>query len=287
MDFQKTIHILLPTLLLWVAGSVFSPLAAATRRPPVTIGYYDTDRLYDTIPAEFYNDTDYTPEGRYRWNTARYDRKIRNTAAVADSMALDIVALWGVENETVVRDLSQKCFSEYTYLHRTLNTFDGRDFALLYHADKFSPHNVRTHRRTLVVIGTLYPDAHPDHGIEVCLLLCNDRRQTIGLISALQEEFPEHLLIVMGELPATDPSCLGLQDVLLPDEQKGRGNLWRKGGWRLRDRIWVDRRIEAVRPGIYARRYLFDPKRNRPLPTLLGNTYLGGYSQALPVFISF
>ncbi len=287
MDLRKTIHILLPTLLLWVAGSVFYPLAAANRRPPLAIGYYDTDRLYDTIPAEFYNDTDYTPEGRYHWNTTRYARKIQNTAAAADSMALDILALWGVENEAVVRDLSEACRSEYTYLHRTLNTFDGRDFALLYHADKFAPRSVRTHHRTLVVVGTLYPDAHPDHGIEVCLLLCNDRRQTADRIKTLKEEFPRHHLIVMGELPEINPATLGLQDVLLSHEEKGRGNLWRKSGWKLRDRIWADPRIRILRSGIHARRYLFDSKQAKPRGTFAGNTYLGGYSRALPVFFVF
>ena len=51
-------------------------------RPPVGIAFYDVDRLYDTVPALFYDDSDYTPEGRLRWTAARYERKIRNTAAV-------------------------------------------------------------------------------------------------------------------------------------------------------------------------------------------------------------
>lgn len=47
--------------------SVLLPLAlaglAAFGRQPVGIAFYDVDRIYDTIPALFYDDSDYTPEG--------------------------------------------------------------------------------------------------------------------------------------------------------------------------------------------------------------------------------
>ena len=79
------------------------------------------------------------PEGRLHWTAERYARKIRNTAAVIDSMALPLVALWGVENEQVVRDIAAACRGDYSYLHRTLNSLDGMDFALLYYGDLFYP----------------------------------------------------------------------------------------------------------------------------------------------------
>ena len=54
-------------------------------------------------------------------------------------MALPLVALWGVENEQVVRDIAAACRGDYSYLHRTLNSLDGMDFALLYYGDLFYP----------------------------------------------------------------------------------------------------------------------------------------------------
>ena len=30
---------------------------------PIGIAFYDVDRIYDTVPALFYDDADYTPEG--------------------------------------------------------------------------------------------------------------------------------------------------------------------------------------------------------------------------------
>ena len=144
-----SVHRIIGTLL---AAGVF--LTAAAQRPrtgirPQTgdrrvqtgIAFYDVDRIYDTLPALFYDDEEYTPQGRRHWDTERYRRKIRNTAAVIDSMGLEIVALWGVENEAVVRDLVTSCRGDYSYIHRTLNTLDGTDFAqLTYHAaDDLSP----------------------------------------------------------------------------------------------------------------------------------------------------
>lgn len=118
------------------------PHAAAQRpqKPCTGFAFYDADRLYDTLPSPFYDDADFTPQGRLKWDTERYRSKIRRTAAVIDSIALPLVALYGVENERVVRDLAAACRGDYSYLHRTLNTLDGLDFALLYYGDRFFPH---------------------------------------------------------------------------------------------------------------------------------------------------
>ena len=125
---------------------------------PIGIAFYDVDRIYDTVPALFYDDADYTPEGRLHWTAERYARKIRNTAAVIDSMALPLVALWGVENEQVVRDIAAACRGDYSYLHRTLNSLDGMDFALLYYGDLFYPVYDESGRGYLYVEGELGRD---------------------------------------------------------------------------------------------------------------------------------
>ena len=124
---------IITALLLFLAG------IPAHAQPRTGIVYWDLDHLYDTVPALFYNDTDYTPSGRLAWDTERYRRKIRHTAAVIDSMRMPLVALWGVENEAVVRDIAAACEGDYSYLHRTLNSLDGMDFALLYYGDLFEP----------------------------------------------------------------------------------------------------------------------------------------------------
>ena len=258
---------------------VLASLAAAAKSP-VGIVFYDVDRIYDTIPALFYDDSDYTPEGRYGWNSERYRRKIRNTAAVIDSMALDIVALWGVENEQVVRDLSAACREAYTYLHRTLNTLDGMDFALLFFADRFAPERVETGRRYLYVEGEC-------EGRTLGLVLCGDARTSEWLVADLKEEHPGVPLVVMGRVGRIPAERFGLRDATARAEKAGRGNIRRAGRWEMRDRMLVDTLLDSSDADVFARRYLVDQKSGNPLTTFSGGVYRGGYGYSLPVYAYF
>ena len=60
------------------------------------IAFCDIEALYDTIPSKFYDDSDYTPQGRLRWDSQRYHHKVESVARLIDSLALPVVALWGV-----------------------------------------------------------------------------------------------------------------------------------------------------------------------------------------------
>ena len=256
---------------------ILATLAAAARNP-VGIAFYDVDRIYDTIPALFYDDSDYTPDGRYGWNTERYTRKIQNTAAVLDSMALDIVALWGVENEQVVRDLAAACREGYSYLHRTLNTLDGMDFALLYYGDRFYPLDVEVGRRYLYVEGEL-------EGRIVGLALCGDESTARWLIGDLRDEHPGIPLVVLGRIGKLPAATFGLVDATARAEKAGRGTIRRAGRWEMRDRILVDTTLHAFGADVFVRRYLVDQKSGNPRPTFSRGRYQGGFGYSLPVFV--
>lgn len=281
-----SVHRIIGTLL---AAGVF--LTAAAQRPrtgirPQTgdrrvqtgIAFYDVDRIYDTLPALFYDDEEYTPQGRRHWDTERYRCKIRNTAAVIDSMGLEIVALWGVENEAVVRDLAAACRGDYSYIHRTLNTLDGMDFALLYYGDRFFPHYVEPGRRYLYVEGTLGRDT-------VGLVLCAENRMAEWVVGDLREERPAARLVVMGRTGTIDPTRYGLHEATARAERAGRGTIHGRGRWTMRDRILVDTLLETVAADVFARRFLIDPRSGSPLATFKGRVYCGGYGYSLPVFV--
>ena len=250
------------------------------RRVQTGIAFYDVDKIYDTLPALFYDDEEYTPEGRRHWDTERYRRKIRNTAAVIDSMALEIVALWGVENEAVVRDLVAACRGDYTYIHRTLNTLDGMDFALLYYGDRFFPHYVEPGRRYLYIEGTLGRDT-------VGLVLCAENRMAEWVVRDLREERPSARLVVLGRSATMDPARYGLHDATARAERAGRGTIHSRGRWTMRDRILVDTCLETVAADVFARRFLIDPRSGSPLATFKGRVYCGGYGYSFPGFVYF
>lgn len=134
---------------------VIASLGAIHAQQRTGFAYYDLDRLYDTIPSLFYDDTDYTPEGRLRWSGERYRAKVERAGAVIGRMAMPLAGVYGVENEEVVKDLVRASDLPYSYVHRTLNTLDGMDFALLYYADRFFTERIETGYGYLCVEGTL------------------------------------------------------------------------------------------------------------------------------------
>lgn len=262
---------------------------------PVGIAYYDLDHLYDTIPSLFYDDSDHTPDGRLAWNTERYRRKIRNTAAVIDSMRMPLVALWSLENEGVARDIAAACRGDYMYLHRTLNSLDGMDFALLYFGDVFDPYYDEPGRRYLYIEGTLRHPPRPARRFRgrnlpspridtVGLVLCSDTRMAEWVVRDLREDRPGVKLIVLGRSSSLDAERYGLLDALARPAALGRGNVCGRQGWRMRDRILADTALRTGAGDVFARRYLFDAKSGNPLPTYERQRYRGGYGYALPVF---
>ena len=258
------------------------PIAA---RQPVGIAYWDVERLYDTIVSPFYNDTDYTPDGRLRWNAERYRRKIDRTAALIDSLALPLVALYGVENEAVVRDLAEACRNDYTYFHRTLDKPDGLDFALLYYGDRFFPHYAEPGNNYLYIEGAL----SFAHGQPPCdtlgVLLCRSERMAYMLSRLLRKERPHAKLVILGRFKASEIGPQGFRDATARAEQAGRGNCFRRSGWEMRDRIAADTALRIERCDVYIRRWLLDPADGRPLPTYEYTRYRGGCSSRLPIFL--
>lgn len=246
--------------------------ASAQRR--VGAAYYDTGGLYDTIPSLFYDDGDYTPSGRLRWDTERYCAALDRLVSVVDSLAMPLVGLCGVENEQVALDAARRSRGDYCVIHRTLNTLDGQDLALLYQGDRFLPARVETGYGWLGVVGEL-------DGSEVAVLLFRRARFLKETVEEWRERFPGARLLVMGAADAWRGERFGLRDALAPAERRGRGNVRMRGGWRMADRIWADTAWRVVRADVYARRRLFDEVSGEPLPL-----YEGAHApRKLPVFV--
>lgn len=240
--------------------------------------YYDLDRLYDTIPSLFYDDADYTPEGRLHWTGERYHAKVERAAAMIAEMEMPLVGLYSVENEAVVKDLIRASGIPYSYVHRTLNTLDGMDFALLYYGDRFLPARTETGYGYLCVEGTL-------DGMPTAVLLTRGDRYAADLLAEMRERTPGIRILCAGKLPAGAAHRLGLTDVLVPAERRGRGNAYARGGWWLHDRILADTALTVVRADVFARRDLLDPRSGMPLPTYRRQQYAGGVGRYFPIFL--
>ena len=244
----------------------------------IGIAYWNVEPLCDTLPSPFCNDADYTPRGRYRWTTERYRRKTEAVAAAIDSMAQPVVMLYGVENESVVRDIAAACTNDYSYIHRTMNSRDGLDFALLYFGDALRPDSVAVTGRNMVVRCRVA-------GRRTVLLMSRHADDAERLARQIRRERPDDALIAAGRLRPDAMRNAGLSDAFAAEERAGRGERMRGGVWRFDERICTDTLL-AVRTGVYARRELFDRTGRAPLPTVVGNRYVGGTSRSLPMFVT-
>ncbi|MDE6140924.1 MAG: hypothetical protein K2F95_08250 [Alistipes sp.] len=260
-----------------IAIVIYAAISAAgiAARQPSGIAYYDADRLYDTLPSLFYDDRAYTPQGKYKWNGNRYLRKIGGIAAVVDSMALPVVALYGVENEQVVRDIIDRCGEDYSYVHRTLSTRNGLDFALLYWGDRLFIDRVESGFDYMAIYGSL--DSR-----RIVLILCRYSSAAERLASKEAQD-GDRTVIVMGRTDNFDTKGGLFRDATAAAETAGMGNALLSNGWKMLDRVLTDT-VTRAEASVYARQWLLD-ERNRPAATFRGRRYAGGRSGRLPIYI--
>lgn len=285
----------------------------------LSVGFWNTENFFDTIPSLFYDDKDYTPAGGKAWNTQRYNNKLTNVARVLDQMALDVVGLCEVENEGVVRSLALRLGTDYNYIHRIAGNSRGRDIALLYKGDKFVPHEVRTvdsrtSRTFLYVRGELCGEridlvvVHLPSMLNKYAYRERAVRRLRQFADSLHRADADSRMIIMGDFNAAPGDRVMRQAFITKDPggdealfcplatlaADGPGTYAYDNRWLLYDNIFVSGRLfdGALRYrgcGIFIRPYMLQQdktKRNGyPLRTFVGKKYTNGFSDHLPVYI--
>ncbi len=113
------------------------------------VGFYNQENLFDTCHDEGKNDSEFLPNGSYRWNGLKYSHKLRNMARVLADMGTDrlkgvgcaVIGLSEVENSKVLDDLTAQeplRARGYKYVHIEGPDMRGIDCALLYNPELFT-----------------------------------------------------------------------------------------------------------------------------------------------------
>lgn len=309
-----------PGVLLLLFLLVFPGAGAQDKK--VSAGFWNVENLYDTIPSLFYDDSGYTPSGRYGWNTERYFNKIKNLARVIDDMDLDVLGLAEVENEEVVKDLVTALSTDYNYIHRHTNDSRGMDAALLYKGDKFVPEKVRqvnsgTSRQFLYVKGEL-------KGHRVDLVVCHlpsrmnkkgYRERAFASLSRFADSLSYHdrasRVIIMGDFNAAPSDRIFRKYFTKPEAAEtngfpffspflkqaslGAGTYRYKGKWEFIDNILVSIRfwdgpLCYTASGVFINEYMLRREHGRamaPYRTFSSGRHTGGYSDHLPIYAVF
>ena len=119
------------------------------------VAFYNLENLFDTVDGPN-DDAEFLPASENRWNTERYQSKLKNMARVIDSIAPDILGVVEVENAFVLEDLRKYCHSmhvsqtvavenedrkppgsDFEIVHRESPDARGIDVALIYNRQKF------------------------------------------------------------------------------------------------------------------------------------------------------
>lgn len=315
---------------------------------PKTIGiaFYKVENLFDTINTPNKEDRDFTPIGKYKWDTERYNQKLENLAKVIsilkDGKHPDIFGLCEIENRAVIEDLVNvkilKKKKDYGIIHKESEDFRGIDVALVYDKKKFTVIEEKWITVDLTNFGSsptrdiLYVVLHDK--IDTLHIFVNhwpSRRggkvesegKRIYTAQILYKHYkdliisnPNAKVIIMGDfndepndksiqyminqslLDAKNGSFI-LTNLFFELQKQGQGTYKFRDRWQMLDQMMVSREVLSTsRTG-----YQFVPNSSSilkeswmlqtgekyagyPLRTFGGQTYLGGYSDHLPIRIT-
>ncbi len=124
-----------------------------------TVAFYNLENLFDTQNDTLIFDDDRTPEGKDKWTTERFNKKIANLAKVLSEIGSaisttspDVIGVCEVENKQVLIDLvNHPLLRERNYgiVHFDSPDERGIDVALLYKKSVFIPLNFDSRRLLL------------------------------------------------------------------------------------------------------------------------------------------
>jgi hypothetical protein len=134
--------------------SVLLALVAVTTRAQThsseqrlySVAFYNLENLFDTIHDAGKNDSEFLPDGTYKWNTLKYESKLKNIARVLSELSRDrvpqgaaVIGVAEVENRRALTDLTaQPAISNYRFVHYEGPDKRGIDCALLYDPKQFT-----------------------------------------------------------------------------------------------------------------------------------------------------
>lgn len=305
---------ILTLLTLALALASATALSAQEKALRYSAAFWNVENLCDTLRSDFYDDSDFTPSGRYGWNTERYNRKIANIARVIDQMNADCVGLAEVENESVVRDLVKALKTGYCYIFRTTSDRRGMDLALLYRPDRIFPKFVEqiplgSTREALHVVCTLSSGDETDFVIWHAPSKLNERayrRKALAGLRAAADSLTASgaKLIIMGDMNSSPNERIfrksfgdGVYRSPVSEATDIGGSYFDTDRWILMDNILIGPRTALAynffRGGIFVRDYmLWSGKKaakcgceGTPKRTFDAASDYSGYSDHLPVFL--
>jgi len=124
------------------------------------IAFYNVENLFDTERDLSIQDEDFTPNGKYKWDNDKYQKKLNNLAYVISRLGKDrspdgfaILGVAEVENRKVMEDLIKTgdlASQNYKIVHEDSPDGRGIDVGLIYNPKLFTVSNHTVYPFTLI-----------------------------------------------------------------------------------------------------------------------------------------
>lgn len=119
-----------------------------------TVAFYNLENLFDTIRDEKIYDEEWTPKGQRKWDTRKYNQKLKNLSRVISEIGTDentnmptILGVSEIENKRVLEDLVAQPdlkTANYGIVHFDSPDRRGIDVGLLYQKRFFTPIHIKS-----------------------------------------------------------------------------------------------------------------------------------------------
>lgn len=210
---------------------VFSVIATAQEKKYelYSTAFYNLENLFDTIHDRGKNDFEYLPDGKNKWNSVKYEAKLKNMAEVLSQLSTNllpmgpaVIGVSEIENRRVLEDLlKQPALSSrgYEIIHYEGPDRRGVDCAFFYNpnlfkldASKLSPYTTLTNDTTyktrgfLIASGTISSEKiHFIVNHWPSRAAASPARERAGeqvriLKDSLLQAFPESKVVIMGDM---------------------------------------------------------------------------------------
>ncbi len=293
--------------------------ALVTAQRPLRVIEWNVENLFDCRHDTLKDDHEFLPEGERKWTWGRYWRKLtdigRVVMAIGNDAPPDIIGLCEVENDSVMRDLTQRSnlrTLDYEYVITSGPDRRGIDVALMYRTARFRLldwHGVGIHSVQHGLPPTrdlLWAKGITPKGDTLHIVACHfpgrqggttgkrNRKLAANALAQLVDSIgTDQNILVMGDFNASPHDKIfkklsTLTDLAPRTHYPKQGTYRYKGQWSWIDHMLISPSLRAKAGNLqpYTAPWMQENDANggwHPRRTYLGTYYHGGVSDHVPI----
>lgn len=289
-------------------------LTTFANKDSINVMFYNVENLFDIKDDSTKNDNEFLPESKKAWNKSKWNEKTTKTAKViAAANFPDVIGFAEIENKTVLKALTNhfilKSFN-YKIIHFESPDFRGIDCALIYKSDKFDllymkPIRIQLDKRATrdILITTLATNN------DTINFLVNHWPSRFGgkkksenkrifagqmlnwVMDSIKRVQPSQKIIAMGDFnDEPKDSSLKVLSNYKNVSQEIDGTIKYRGKWQNFDQFITSQNLNYTLKTMKFDFLLEEDKSYgglKPNRTYYGPIYHGGFSDHLPVLLTF